>query len=58
MSNHYTAQKTVMAILILAVIALTILNLVWKDPEPGAVYPMANVNVSWNQSFHNGGWME
>jgi hypothetical protein len=40
-------QKTIMTILILAVIALTILNLVWKDPEPDAVFPMANQHIEW-----------
>ena len=47
MHKHYTAQKTIMAIAIIAVIALTILNLVWKAPEPDAVFPMANQHIEW-----------
>ena len=47
MSRNYTMQKTIMAIAIIAVIALTILNLVWKDPEPDAVFPMANQHIEW-----------
>ena len=47
MHKHYTVQKTIMAIAIIAVIALTILNLVWKDPEPDAVFPMANQHIEW-----------
>ena len=26
--------------------------------EPDAVFPMANTNVSWEQTFHSGGWTE
>lgn len=52
-------QKTIMAIAIIAVISLVILNLVWKDgPEPDAVYPFANVNIDWNQSYHYGSFID
>ena len=26
--------------------------------EPDRVYPMANTNISWDQTFHAGGWTE
>lgn len=59
MQRHYTMQKTIMAIAIIAVIALVILNLMWKDgPEPDAVYPFANVNIDWNQSYHYGSFID
>ena len=29
-----------------------------KGPEPDAVYPMTNVNISWSQTFHAGSWGE
>lgn len=37
-----------MAIAILAVVAMAVLNLAWKDgPEPDGCYPMANQHISW-----------
>ena len=29
-----------------------------EEPAWDAEFPMANVNVSWKQSFHSGGWLE
>lgn len=26
--------------------------------QPDRVYPMANTNISWEQTFHSGGWTE
>ena len=47
-----------LAMLLLAV--MVILNAMIPEPvtEPDAVYPMANANVTWLQSFHNGGFEE
>ena len=48
-------MKAAMWISILAVVALAVLNLTYKArPEPDAVYPFANVNIDWNQSYHYG----
>ena len=33
----------------------------WSSAEelkPDAVYPMANTNISWEQTFYSGGWTE
>ena len=51
----------VMLLIIILILAAGVLELcgvfdnenVW---EPTEVYPMANANISWEQSFHPGGW--
>lgn len=50
----------VMIIIILLLITWMVLEIcgvfdapVWK---PDKVYPLANANVSWEQSFHHGSW--
>ena len=49
--------------LALAVIALAIYA-AWTEAgaegrrEPDAVFPMANTNISWSQTFHAGAWGE
>lgn len=41
-------QKKLMILAILAVVALTVLNLVYKEgPEPDIECPMANRNIHW-----------
>ena len=41
-------RKAVMILSVLAVIALTVLNLTWRfGPEPDIVCPMANRNIVW-----------
>ena len=41
-------QKAMMILAILAVIALAVLNLTYKDgPEPDIECPMANRNIQW-----------
>ena len=41
-------QRKLMILSILAVVALVILNLVYKEgPEPDAEYQMANRNIVW-----------
>ena len=41
-------QKKLMILAILAVVALTVLNLVYKEgPEPDIECPMANRHITW-----------
>ena len=41
-------RKVLMVISIIAVITLAVLNMAYSfGPEPDAVYPMANRNITW-----------
>ena len=44
------------ALLILGVMIM--LNVLVKAPElePDAVFPLANAKISWEQTYHSGGW--
>lgn len=50
----------IMAVFLLAVIVVGVLALfgVFDKPawEPDVYYPMANARISWDQTFHTGGW--
>lgn len=47
-------KKFMMILSVLAVIALAVLNLVYPfGPEPDAVYPMANRNITWYYANKN-----
>ena len=67
-NNHkyYIKKETKGQVLciVLLIIAVAI-GLAWSalearnDPpawEPTETYPMANTNISWNQTFHPGAW--
>ena len=71
MNNHrnYTTKKNTRAtvravlLLVLAVILAAVVSVLvekWdrRPMEPDAVFPMANANVGWNQTFYAGGWSE
>ena len=47
-----------LAVLLLA--GMVALNVFVPEPvtEPDAEYPMANVNVSWSQTFYGGAWSD
>ena len=52
-------KKRVFLILALLILAGTIvMNATVKEPalEPNEVFPMANANVTWLQSYHAGAW--
>ena len=52
-------KKRVFLILALLILAWTIvMNVTVKEPalEPDEVFPMANANVTWLQSYHAGAW--
>ena len=48
--------------IVLAIIAGLVWNYVAPEPEynwkPVKVYPMANAEISWLQTYHGGGWNE
>ena len=53
----------VMLIILLLIMAAGVMELcgVFHRPEkpewqPTVIYPMANTNISWEQTFHPGGW--
>ena len=69
--NHkyiITKEKKGQIIFIVMIILAVAIGLVWNALEeqnsvpewPGKVtsYPMANVNISWEQTFHPGAWGE
>ena len=54
-------QIIFVAVIILAVV----IGLLWNTLEqnevqtkPDVSYPMTNVNISWEQTFHSGAWSE
>lgn len=64
--NTYEKERKVFAlvmlIILLALIALAVLTAcgvfdeaVWK---PDVSYPMANTNISWEQTYHPGAWKQ
>ena len=58
-----TKGQIIFVVLILLAIAI---GLLWNEIEatnreqykPDVSYPMTNVNISWQQTFHAGGWGE
>lgn len=64
--KHYIKKETKGQIVFVLVILLAIITgIVWAVIEneqeaekwkPAAVYPMANAHISWEQTFHPGGW--
>ena len=45
-----------LAMLLLAVMVILSAVVPWPETKPDVEYPMANVNVTWEQSFHSGAW--
>ena len=61
--NYITRElkkRAGMIISLLILATMITLNIVVKEPElePDEVFPMANSNVSWLQSFHAGAWSD
>lgn len=62
-NNSITNALKKRALLILALLILTgtiVMNVTVKEPalEPDEVFPMANANITWLQSYHAGAWSE
>lgn len=54
-------KKRIPMMLAMALLAgMIALNVCVKEPvlEPDVTHPMANVGISWEQTFHSGAWSE
>lgn len=53
-------KRVPMFLAMLALAIMLILTAMIPEPvtKPDVEYPMANVNVTWEQSFHAGAWSE
>ena len=68
MSKYIKKETKGQIIFIVMILMAIVIGLAWnyldgqnKVPEwPGEVttYPMANANISWEQTFHSGAWSE
>ena len=65
--SKYIKKETKGQIIFIVVLLIAIaVGLIWSEMEnqpeykwePAVSYPMANANISWEQSFHSGGWGE
>lgn len=64
-STHHSITNEIkkrvpMFLALLFLAGMIVLNVTVKEPllEPDAVHPMANASISWEQTFHAGGWTE
>ena len=66
--NHkyiITKERKGQIIFIVLILLAVAIGLLWNELEqtevqtkPDVSYPMANVNISWEQTFHSGAWSE
>lgn len=66
--NHkyiITKERKGQIIFIVLILLAIVIGLVWNELEqtevqikPDVRYPMTNVNISWEQTFHSGAWSE
>jgi len=64
MSKYIRDEKKGQIISVIVIILAVIIGLAWNYAEscaeektqPDAVYPMTNIHISWEQTFHPGGW--
>ena len=65
--RHYIKKETKGQIIFLVFILLAVaIGLIWNELElmetekvkPDISYPMTNVSISWQQTYHPGGWSE
>lgn len=66
--NHkyiITKERKGQIIFIALILLAIVIGLVWNELEqtevqtkPDVSYPMTNVNISWEQTFHSGAWSE
>ena len=66
MSKYIKPESKGQIIFIVCMILAIIIGLAWNYLEsseaeglkPDKVYPMTNVHISWEQTFHGGAWNE
>ena len=66
--NHkyiITKERKGQILFIVMILLAIVIGLVWNELEqtevqtkPDVSYPMTNVNISWEQTFHSGAWSE
>ena len=63
MSKYSRKERQGQIIFIIFLLIAIAIGLIWNAVEldrntikPDAEYPMANAQISWEQSFHAGGW--
>ena len=66
--NHkyiITKERKGQIIFIVLILLAVAIGLLWNELEqnevqtkPDVSYPMTNVNISWEQTFHSGAWSE
>ena len=64
--SKYIKKETKGQIIFIVLIMLAVaIGLLWNTLEqnevqtkPDVSYPMTNVNISWEQTFHSGAWSE
>ena len=67
--NHkyiITKERKGQIIFIVLILLAIVIGLIWNELEreereriePDVSYPMTNVNISWEQTFHSGAWSE
>lgn len=66
--NHkyiITKERKGQIIFIVLILLAIVIGLMWNELEqtevqikPDVSYPMTNVNISWEQTFHSGAWSE
>ena len=65
MSKYIKKETKGQIIFIVLILLAIVIGLVWNELEqtegqikPDVSYPMTNVNISWEQTFHSGAWSE
>lgn len=65
MSKYIKKETKGQIIFIILIILAVAIGLLWNALEqtevqikPDVSYPMTNVNISWEQTFHSGAWSE
>ena len=66
--NHkyiITKERKGQIIFIVLILLAVAIGMLWNELEqteiqtkPDVSYPMTNVNISWEQTFHSGAWSE
>lgn len=66
MSKYIKKETKGQIIFIVLIILAIVIGLIWSELEnlpeykwdPAVSYPMTNVNISWEQTYHYGAWGE
>lgn len=65
MSKYIRPERKGQILFIICILLAIIIGIIWNVIEedsravkPDITYPMTNVNISWEQTFHGGAWNE